>query len=195
MTRRRRILLFLLALIPVAATSVLWARSYRRRDRLIWDTDRPDSRRATCQVYSSWGRFNLLSYSRPSPGESGADRTPLSFESGNRADTEPIGEAVRNHLQQAGVMRVNALGFGYGQHVGAMSSGNHVWTAMVIPWWSITAVALALPAYLSYRAARPAGPAPENTPAADPRPPAPNRPEPFQPLRPPPRRPKGYKNP
>jgi hypothetical protein len=152
--RRRRVLLLVLAVLPVLAAAALWARSYRRRDLLAWDAARAESRRLTYQVYSSWGRVCLLSYSRPDAVETAPPRT-LSLQSGDRAATEPLSETVRNQLQQAGVMGAGPLGFNYSQHVGAMSSGTHVWTAAVLPWWCVTALTLAVPAYLSARALRP----------------------------------------
>jgi hypothetical protein len=159
--RHRRVLVIVLSLLPTLLAAALWARSYRRRDLLAWDSGRAESRRLTCQVYSSWGRVCLLSYSRPDAAEP-APRRNLSLQSGDRTTTEPLSETARNQLQQAGVMGPGPLGFAYAQHVGSMSSGTHVWTAAVLPWWCVSIVAFALPVYLSVRALRPRPAQPED---------------------------------
>jgi hypothetical protein len=157
--RRRRTLVIVLSLLPALLAAALWARSYRRRDLLAWDATRAgasdtESRRLTCQVYSSWGRLCLLSYSRPDATETNPAR-PLSLQSGDRASTEPLSELARTQLVQAGLMNPGPLGFAYSQNVSPMTSGTHTWTAAVLPWWSVTLVALTLPAYLCYRAWHP----------------------------------------
>jgi hypothetical protein len=145
MSNRQRILVIVLALLPVVLAAGMWVRSYWRRDQLGWGMDRAESRRVSCRVYSSWGRVYLLSYSRPSDGTDDAER--LSLQSGDRTSTEAMADAARNQLQQAGVMSTSQWSLAYSQHVGSMSAGTHVWTAAVVPWWVFTAIALAVPAY------------------------------------------------
>jgi hypothetical protein len=151
MSHRRRILWTVAALLPAVLAAGAWARSYARRDRLSWEVDRPDSRRAACQLYSSRGRLCFASYSRSVDGAGGR---PWSFESGDRAGTTDMAQDVHVRLQQAGVMGNGALGFAWSQHLASMSSGTHVWTGGVAPWWAL-AVLMATPAYVVYRWLRP----------------------------------------
>lgn len=196
MTNRRRILLVVLALLPAVAAAVLWARSYRRRDRLLWEADRGEGRRVVCHLYSSRARVCFASYSRPvDPGV--APPVPTSFQSGDRASTGAMSEEVNNQLQQAGVVGAGPFGFAYSRHAAAMVSGTHVWTGAVVPWWAVTVV-MALPAYLAYLRVRPkkpptAEPPEEVAPAPAPAGAAPAPTTPHRWGRPPPRRPKSYR--
>ena len=192
MTRRRRILVVALALLP-AVTAAQWARSHWRRDRLTWESDRGEGRRIVCHLYSSRGRVCFASYSRP---VSGGTPQPWSFQSGDRASTAAISEEVNNQLMQAGIVARNALGFAYSQHVGSMSSGTHVWTGAIVPWWAVTLTS-ALPACVALRRGRERRPEDHDTADQVDTAPAPPQPPEKQPLgyrrgRPPPRRPKSY---
>ena len=190
MSKRRRILLTLLALAPAVLAAALWARSYWRRDRLAWDAERPESRRATCQLYSSRGRVCFASYSRPADGHP----APWSFQSGDR-DSTNLAEDVHVQLQQAGVVGNSAFGFGWSRHVASLTSGTHVWTGGVIPWWAVVLLA-ATPAFMTWRALRPREPKGEDAPrdaAEQPPPRAAPPPQVMRPGgRPPPRRPTSY---
>jgi hypothetical protein len=194
MNPRRRILWTVAALAPAVVAAALWARSYGRRDRLAWEADRPEARRVTCQLYSGRGRLCFASYSRPA--ERGHPQ-PTSFTSGDRASTGDMAEDVHVQLQQAGVIGNGTLGFAWSQHLASLTSGSHVWTGGVVPWWALT-VLLATPAYATYRRLRPRPPQPEPQPAGPVAAAVPPRAAPFPELlptgRPPPRRPTSYKS-
>jgi hypothetical protein len=150
MTSRRRILWTSVALAPAVLAAVLWVRSYWRRDRLAWETERPEARRAACQLYSSRGRLCFASYSRPAEGHA----APWLFQSGDRASTSDMAEEVHLQLQQAGVMGTGAFGFAWSQHVASLLSGTHAWTGMMVPWWALTLLMTA-PALIALRSLRP----------------------------------------
>ena len=152
--RGRAILAAVLLVAPAAVAGGLWWRSYSRRDILVWGNDQSGQRVELCRLYSSWGRVGFLSYSRPlEPGES-TGGAPFQFHTGDRASTELQAGEVRNQLQQAGVLKTNALGAAYSQHVGTLASGEHAWTAAVLPWWMVTAVALVVPASVARKILR-----------------------------------------
>lgn len=141
-TRRLRRLV-LLALPFALAAAVMWGRSYLRRDALVWENDRGQNRRLTCRLVSGGGRITFVTYSCPAPAGRGA--RPLAFVTGDFDATDAMAHDVATQTQQAGVLDTNVLGLGYSQHIGAMTSGQHVWTAAVVPWWVISAMVLAAP--------------------------------------------------
>ena len=154
MNRRRAILAAALLVAPAVVAGALWWRSYHRRDILVWGNEQARQRVELCRLYSSWGRVGFLSYSRPlEPGESRGG-VPFQFHTGDRASTELQAAEVRNQLQQAGVLKTNALGAAYSQHVGSLAGGEHAWTAAVVPWWMVTAAALLLPVSVAVKVLR-----------------------------------------
>jgi hypothetical protein len=167
MSKRGRIVVISLGLLPLLAAAGLWARSYWRRDLVTWEAERPESRRATCGLYSSRGRVCFISHSQqldePAPPTKG-----MAWQSGDRASTVPLADLVRNQLQQAGVLDSSQVLPSYSQYVGAMSSGTHVWTGMVVPWWVVTALAVGPPVYAIRVTRRKAAPDDEAPPAASP---------------------------
>src|SRR4051812_42953610 len=147
MTKRGRVVVVGLSVLPFLAAAGLWARSYWRRDLVTWAADRAESRRVEGGLYCSRGRVCFISHSEPLD-EPASPTQGIAWQSGDRASTIPIADLVRNQLQQAGVLDSSQLSPSYSQHVGAMSSGTHVWTGMVVPWWIVTALALAPPVYV-----------------------------------------------
>lgn len=141
---RRLKRLVLLALPFALLGAIMWGRSHLRRDALAWELDRGSGRRVVCRLVSGGGAVTFVSYSRPAAAGASSPR-PLSFVTGDYASTDAMARDVETHTQQAGVLGTNLLGLAYSQHVGAMTSGKHVWTAVVVPWWFVSAMILAAP--------------------------------------------------
>src|SRR4051812_7782787 len=146
MSKRGRVVVVGLSVLPLLAAAGLWARSYWRRDLVTWEADRAESRRVECGLYSSRGRVCFISHSQPLD-EPASPTERIAWESGDRASTVSLSDEVSNQLQQAGVLDSSQLSPSYSQHVGAMSSGTHVWTGVMVPWWIVTALALGPPVY------------------------------------------------
>jgi hypothetical protein len=154
MKRRRLILVWALLLLPGLAAGAQWARSYARRDVLVWGNELPGPRREACWLYSSSGRVIFVSQSYPVPEEDAEGPVRLAYHTGDRAATARWAREVSVQLFQSGAPSVDVGGLQYSQHFAALSSGDRVWTSLVVPWWLVMIAALSPAASVAWRKAR-----------------------------------------
>jgi hypothetical protein len=149
--RRRLILAWLLLLLPAAGAGLQWARSYTHRDIFLWGSGPSNGRCEVCRLYSSSGRLIFLSHTYP-VAEAGAEGpVPFAFYTGNRDATAGRATEVYGQISQAGAPSFEAAGLMYSRHFASLESGEHLWTSLVVPWWMLTALALASAGWVAWR--------------------------------------------
>jgi hypothetical protein len=152
--RRRLILTWVLLLLPGVLAGVQWRRSYSHRDIFVWGNERPGPRREVCRLYSSSGRFIFLSHSYPVPDDEDGNAVPFAFYSGDRAATAERAQEAYSQIFQAGPPTFDVAGVMYARHLGALSSGEHLWTCLIVPWWLLGVAALIPAASVGWRRGR-----------------------------------------
>src|SRR5438045_9169041 len=101
MTKRGRIVVVTLSLLPLLAAAGLWARSYWRRDLATWEADRAESRRVECGLYSSRGRVCFISHSQPLD-EPAPPTKGIACLCGDPASSVPLADLVREQRTRGG---------------------------------------------------------------------------------------------